>query len=165
MKGVGKFGEVMAGEKGPADYGTATEKLIRIIHSGSRPQAILDFVVRELRKFPHYNWVGVYLVEGDELVLAGWNGPAATQHTRIPLGEGICGRAAQTRETVVVGDVSKEPRYLECFPNTRSEIVVPILRDGLAIGEIDIDSETLDPFGGKDRVFLERIAVELAKVL
>lgn len=165
MKGVGKFGEVMASEKGPADYATATEKLVRVIHSGSRLQAILDFVVRELRKFPHYNWVGVYLIEGDELVLAGWNGPAATQHTRIPLGEGICGRAAHTGETVVVGDVSKEPRYLECFPNTRSEIVVPILRDGLALGEFDIDSDALDAFGGQDRAFLERIASEIAKVL
>lgn len=165
MKGVGKFGEVMAGEKGKADYAAAQEKLLRVIHSGSQRKAMLDFVVRELRRFPHYNWVGIYLVEGESLVLTAWNGPTATLHSRIPLGKGICGLAAQTRQTVIVGDVSKDPRYLECFPNTRSEIVVPVLRNGAAIGEIDIDSDALDAFEERDRVFLEEIASELTKVL
>jgi GAF domain-containing protein len=107
----------------------------------------------------------VYLVEGDELVLRAWSGPHATQHVRIPIGQGICGLAARTKETVVVGDVSKDPRYLECFPETRSEIVVPILRDGVAIGDIDIDSDALDPFTPEDRGFLEELADGLAKVL
>ncbi len=166
MKGVGKFGEVMAGEKGAADYGASLEKLRRVARSGSRPSAILDFVAKELRRtFPRYNWVGVYLVDGDELVLRAWSGPHATQHVRIPIGQGICGLAARTKETVVVGDVSKDPRYLECFPETRSEIVAPILRDGVAIGEIDIDSDALDAFAPEDRGFLEEVADELAKVL
>jgi L-methionine (R)-S-oxide reductase len=166
MKGVGKFGEVMAGDKGEADYEAALEKLHRVIHSGSQPKAILDFLVRGLRReFPAYTWVGVYLVEGDELVLKAWSGPRPTQHVRIPIGQGICGLAARTGETVVVGDVSKDPRYMECFPETRSEIVVPILRDGVAIGEIDIDSDALEAFGPEDREFLERLAGELANVL
>jgi len=166
MKGVGKFGEVMAGEKGEADYEATREKLRRIVRSGSQPKAILDFVVKELRRgFPKYTWVGVYLAEGDELVLKAWTGPQATQHVRIPIGQGICGLAARTKTTIVVGDVSKDPRYLECFPDTRSEIVVPILKDGVAIAEIDIDSTALDAFSAKDRAFLEELAGELARVL
>ena len=166
MKGVGKFGEVMAGEKGEADYDASLEKLRRVVRSGSQPRAILDFVVKELRRtFPTYTWVGVYVVEGDELVLRAWSGPRATRHVRIPIGQGICGHAARTKETVVVGDVSKDPRYLECFPETRSEIVVPILRDGVAIGDIDIDSDALDAFTAEDRGFLEPVADELSKVL
>ncbi len=166
MKGVGKFGEVMAGEKGEADYDASLEKLRRIVRSGSQPKAILDFVVKELRRaFPTYTWVGVYIIEGAELVLRAWSGPRATQHVRIPIGQGICGLAARTKETVVVGDVSKDPRYLECFPETRSEIVVPILRDGVAIGEIDVDSDAHDAFTPQDPAFLEEIANELSKVL
>jgi len=166
MKGVGKFGEVMAGEKGQADYEASLEKLKRVVHSGSQPKAILDFLVRELRRgFPAYTWVGAYMIEGEELVLRAWSGAHPTQHVRIPIGQGICGLAARTNETVIVGDVSKDPRYLECFPDTRSEIVVPILRDGTAIGEIDIDSNDLEAFGSDDQEFLETLATELAKVL
>jgi len=166
VKGVGKFGEVMAGEKGEADYDASLEKLTRVVHSGSQPKAILDFVSKELRRgFPHYTWVGAYVVEGDELVLRAWSGARPTQHVRIPMGNGICGLAATTRETVIVGDVSKDTRYLECFPETRSEIVVPILREDVAIGEIDIDSDQLEAFGDDDRGFLEALAGELAKVL
>jgi len=166
VKGVGKFGEVMAGEKGEADYKGSLEKLQRVVHSGSQPKAILDFLAKELRRaFPTYTWVGVYMVEGDELVLRAWSGSHPTQHVRIPMGQGICGLAARTRETIIVGDVSKDPRYLECFPETRSEIVVPILREGRAVGEIDIDSDQLEAFGDEDRAFLERLAGELATVV
>src|SRR5204862_7979622 len=87
MKGVGKFGEVMAGETGKVSYDDVAARLQKIIHSGSQRKAITDFVCRELRKIPHYTWVGIYSVEGPELVLASWSGPSATQHTRIPIGQ------------------------------------------------------------------------------
>ena len=106
----------------------------------------------------HYCWVGIYLVEGDDLVLGPWKGPEATEHVRIPVGQGVCGAAAASGRTEVVDDVNADPRYLACFPSTRSEIVVPIHRDGRVVGEIDIDSDTPAAFGHDDRAFLERIA-------
>lgn len=165
MKGVGKFGEVMAGEKGKVSYDELAARLEKIIRSGSQKKAITDFVCRELRKIPHYTWVGIYEVSGPELVLASWSGPAATQHARIPVGEGICGAAVTAGETIVVSDVAKDPRYLQCFLNTRSEIVVPILKDGTAIAEIDIDSDQLDAFRPTDNDFLGWVADELARIL
>ncbi|HZQ94208.1 MAG TPA: GAF domain-containing protein [Candidatus Sulfotelmatobacter sp.] len=90
-----------------------------------------------------YNWVGFYLLEpGAEppvLVLGAFEG-AMTPHTRIPLNQGICGAAASSGHTVVVDDVSKDPRYLACSLETRSEIVVPVFAHGRVVGELDIDS-------------------------
>ena len=165
MKGVGKFGEVLAGEKGKVSYDALAERLEKIIHSGSQRKAITDFVCRELRKIPHYTWVGIYEVKGDDLVLTSWSGPSATQHVRIPVGQGICGAAVTAKETVVVPDVSNDPRYLACFLNTRSEIVVPILKDGSAVAEVDIDSDQLNAFGTPDTGFLAWVADELANIL
>ncbi|MFN4218685.1 MAG: GAF domain-containing protein [Candidatus Bipolaricaulia bacterium] len=110
-----------------------------------------------------YNWVGIYMLEGDELVLKAWDGPEATQHVRIPIGRGICGLAAREKRTVIVGDVTADPRYLACFPYTKSEIVVPILKGTRVLGEIDIDSNTLNAFTEKDREFLERVAALLGE--
>jgi len=112
--------------------------------------------------FDHYSWLGIYLVEGDDLVLGPWNGPEATEHVRIPVGQGICGAAAATGETEIVDDVNADPRYLACFPSTRSEIVVPIAHEGRVVGEIDIDSDRPAAFGDDDRVFLERVAELIA---
>lgn len=165
MKGVGKFGEVMAGEKGKVSYDALAERLEKIIHSGSQKKAITDFVCRELRKIPHYTWVGIYVVDGPELVLASWSGPAATQHVRIPIGQGICGAAAASKETIVVPDVNADPRYLQCFLNTRSEIVVPVMKDGAAVAEIDVDSDQLAALEPPDRDFLGWVAGELGALL
>lgn len=122
-------------------------------------------IVRRLRaEVDRYGWVGFYWVAGDDLVLGAWDGPEATEHVRIPIGEGICGLAARTRETVVVYDVNAREDYLACFPYTRSEIVVPILRDGEAIGEIDIDGDEKGAFGEDDRNELERLAEAVAEL-
>jgi GAF domain-containing protein len=165
MKGVGKFGEVLAGEKGKVSYDDVAARLQKIIHSGSQKKAITDFVCRELRKIPHYTWVGIYGVEGPELVLHSWSGPSATQHTRIPIGQGICGAAVTEKATVVVPDVNDDPRYLQCFINTRAEIAVPILRGDGPIAEIDIDSDQPNAFGPTDKEFLEWVASDLAGIL
>ncbi|MDE1853066.1 MAG: GAF domain-containing protein [Thaumarchaeota archaeon] len=107
---------------------------------------------------PTYTWVGIYAVEGADLVLDAWSGPAATEHTRIPIGKGVCGFAAKAGRTEIVSDVSKDPRYLQCFLSTKSEIVVPISAQGKVVGEIDIDSDQLDGFSSVDREFLEAVA-------
>jgi len=107
---------------------------------------------------PTYSWVGLYAVDGNDLVLDAWAGPAATEHTRISIGSGICGFAAKAGRTEIVSDVSKDPRYIQCFLSTRSEIVVPVFKDGAIIGEIDIDSDQLDGFSTLDREFLEAVA-------
>jgi GAF domain-containing protein len=125
-----------------------------------------EHVVRRLRgAVPHYNWVGIYLLEGDELVLAAWDGPEATEHVRIPIGQGICGLAAREKRTVIVDDVNADSRYLACFPHTRSEIVVPLFaHGGEVLGEIDIDSDTTAAFTGADEVSLTEVARQLADV-
>jgi GAF domain-containing protein len=113
-------------------------------------------------RFPHYSWVGIYWVDGDDLVLGPWKGPQATEHTRIPIGTGVCGAAARSGQTEIVPDVSLDPRYLACFARTRSEIVVPIFTAGRVVGEIDIDGDQLNAFSSEDQHFLEKVAELLA---
>jgi len=143
------------------DYETADEKIRNIISDSSN--IIGDIVVFLHNSIDHYNWIGIYVVEGNDLVLGPWSGPYATEHTRIPIGQGICGAAAATGKTEVIADVHADRRYLSCFISTRSEIVVPIKKDGKIIGEIDIDSDKKDAFSEEDRVFLEKIADMLAE--
>ncbi|MDX1660365.1 MAG: GAF domain-containing protein [Gemmatimonadota bacterium] len=125
-----------------------------------------EIVVQELHdRFDHYSWVGVYVVESDELVLSAWAGPEETEHTRIPIGEGICGLAAKTGETEVVPDVSEREEFIACFPSTRAEIVVPIHGADGVVGEIDVDSDWEDAFDERDRELLETVAAKVAKVM
>jgi len=138
----------------------ALEAIDRIVNRGGEADEVLRAVVDVLHdQFDDYSWVGIYLVEGDDLVLGPWKGPEATEHVRIPVGEGICGAAAATGRTEVVDDVNADPRYLSCFPSTRSEIVVPIAHEGRVVGEIDIDSDRPAAFGEDDRALLERVAL------
>ena len=111
---------------------------------------------------PSYTWVGIYVVHGQDLELDAWAGPAPTEHTKIPIGKGVCGFAAKAGRTEIVSDVSKDPRYLQCFLSTKSEIVVPIIRQGAVLGEIDIDGDQLDAFSSLDREFLEAVAKKLS---
>jgi len=135
------------------------ESLGEKIASASSFAAACEITVRELRRLvPQFDWVGIYMRQDEELVLTAWDGPEATVHVRIPVGQGICGLAARTGETVIVGDVNADPRYLACFPQTRSEIVVPIYARDDVIGEIDIDSDKASAFTDNDRQLLENVA-------
>ncbi len=143
-----------------SSHSGALEAIDRILNRGGDADDVLRQVVSVLQeRFDHYTWVGIYLVEGEELVLGPWQGPQATEHVRIPVGQGICGAAAASGKTELVDDVNADPRYLACFPSTRSEIVVPIAYEGKVVGEIDIDSDHPGAFTEDDRVFLERVAV------
>jgi GAF domain-containing protein len=115
-----------------------------------------------------YNWVGFYMLEAGAkppvLVLGRYQG-AMTVHTRIGLNQGICGAAASSGKTVVVDDVKKDPRYLACSLETKSEIVVPIFAQGKVAGELDIDSHFLAAFAAEDRELVEYCAQLVGKRL
>jgi L-methionine (R)-S-oxide reductase len=120
------------------------------------PRAIVELLYDTL---PGWDWVGWYLVDPADpqtLVLGAYKG-AATDHTRIPFGRGICGQAAAREESIVVLDVRQESNYLACSSETRSEIVVPLWHKGRMIGQIDVDSHTAGRFTDEDRVFLEEV--------
>lgn len=123
-------------------------------------QAVVSYLREQVS---HYDWVGIYLVKGGKLHLTAWDGPEATEHTSIDIGTGICGLAARSKQTVVVGDVNAHKEYLACFPYTRSEIVVPLMLGDCCVGEIDIDSATPQAFTAEDCRFLEQVAQALVK--
>jgi L-methionine (R)-S-oxide reductase len=140
-------------------YRGALAAVERILNRGGDADDVLRQVVDVLYDHcAHYSWVGIYFVEGHDLVLGPWKGPQATEHIRIPVGQGICGAAAASGRTEIVDDVNADPRYLACFASTRSEIVVPIAFEGRVVGEIDIDSDEAAAFTDDDRAFLERVA-------
>ncbi len=150
-------------EAPPAQAGDALNELRQRIAQARDPGEATQMVVEALRgRFDHYDWVGVYWVEGDELVLGPWTGPQPTEHTRIPIGTGICGAAALSGTTEIVDDVNADPRYLACFASTRSEIVVPIFADGHVVGEIDVDGDRPAAFTRADALFLEEVAALIA---
>jgi len=132
--------------------------------SPDAPTLMGETVALLQRERPHYTWVGVYLLEGEELVLGPFVGKP-TPHTRIPLNKGICGAAASSGKTLIVDDVHADPRYLACSLETRSEIVVPLVRAGRVLGEIDIDSDAPAAFTEEDRRLLEAVAEILAMKL
>ncbi len=138
------------------------EETARLLENQPSRDTAYHFCVQILKRhFPKYDWVGIYLLEGRELVIHNYLG-APTPHTRIPVGSGICGAAVAEEQTIVVPDVNADPRYLACSLETKSEIVVPI-KGARIYGEIDIDSHTPDAFWENDRRFLEHVAALLAK--
>jgi GAF domain-containing protein len=124
--------------------------------------ARMDEVVERLSKEERFNWVGVYVLEGDTLVLAPFRGPNPVGHERIPIGEGVCGAVAASRRTEVVPDVNARPGHIQCFIGTRSEVVAPIVKDGRVLGVLDVDSDTLDAFGDAEVRLVEEAAAEIA---
>lgn len=141
-------------------------------HLARNAKSASDFmsqVVKLLRQsMPKYNWVGFYMLEAAEhspiLALGAFDG-APTPHTRIPLNQGICGAAASSGKTIVVDDVSSDPRYLACSLDTKSEIVVPIFVRGEVVGELDIDSHSHAAFQDEDRKLVEYCAALVGKRL
>ncbi len=113
---------------------------------------------------PTYNWVGFYFKNGqkNELKLGPYVG-LETDHTIIPFGKGICGQVALSNETFVVPDVMAQDNYLSCNFNVKSEIVVPIFVHGQNIGQIDIDSNTLNAFEDDDQILLKKIVETIGK--
>lgn len=117
--------------------------------------ANLANVVAALKEQFGWFWVGFYLVKGDELVLGPFQGPVAC--TRIRKGKGVCGASWQEARTIIVPDVEQFPGHIACSSLSRSEIVVPIVRNGEVIGVLDVDSDLLDQFDETDQQYLEEI--------
>ena len=113
----------------------------------------------------YYDWVGFYFVNGNkkELKLAQFSGEP-TEHKIIPFGKGICGQAAVTNKNFIIPDVSAQDNYISCGWKVKSEIVIPIFVNGKNIGQIDIDSHTLNPFSEKDELLLEFVCEKVAKL-
>ena len=143
--------------------------LNRLVLSAGSPDELMSGITKLLHEsMPKYNWAGFYILEKDTqppvLVLGAFQG-AMTPHTRIPLNQGICGAAASSGKTLVVDDVSSDPRYLACSPETKSEIVVPIFVRGKIVGELDIDSFFPAAFSAEDRELVEHCAAVVGEYL
>lgn len=115
---------------------------------------------------PYYNWVGFYFAnhEAKTLHLKAFAGEP-TDHTVIPFGKGICGQVAESNANFILPDVKGQDNYIACSITVKSEIVVPLFKDGKNIGQIDIDSHTIDPFTEEDERFLEWVNERVAEIL
>lgn len=140
----------------------ARAEIASFSHSSTAAKPLMDAVCKLLHeRMLKYNWVGFYMLEAGTqppvLVLEAFVG-AMTPHTRIPLNQGICGAAASSGKTIIVDDVAKDPRYLACSLETKSEIVVPIFAKGQVVGELDIDSHFPSAFADEDRELVQYCA-------
>ena len=149
-------------------FDTLKEQILSITsnsdaNTDTQLQQICDLLKENI---PHYDWVGFYFKNGDknELKLGPYAG-APTDHIIIPFGKGICGKVAVSNENFVVPDVKAQDNYIACSITVKAEIVVPLFVNGENIGQIDIDSNTADPFTAEDERFLEFINAEVAKIL
>jgi len=117
-------------------------------------------------RVPYYDWVGFYFAQigAEKLYLKAFAG-APTEHTIIPFGKGICGQVAVSNQNFVVPDVQAQDNYIACSLDVKSEIVVPLFKNGQNIGQIDIDSHTKNPFSEGDIVFLEWLNNKIADIL
>lgn len=130
-----------------------------------RDSKLAEVVAHLKETVAHYDWVGFYILNPEEKVLE--LGPFAgkpTEHTRIAVGKGVCGQVAELGETMIVQDVSKIDNYISCSLDVQSEIVVPILKNGVFVAELDIDSHSPAPFTDTDKQNLEEICRQLASL-
>lgn len=141
-------------------FENALESIRSIASSSEGRVAKAKQLVEAIRNFGHYRWVGVYDVRPDLVSIIAWSGPGAPAYPTFPITKGLTGSAIEKKATVVVGDVRKDSRYLTCFGDSLSEIIIPILspQGGSVIGTIDVESERLNAFSEEDRQTLEQYA-------
>ena len=142
-------------------------KVSELIEKSCTTEDTLLYICELLKSnVPHYDWVGFYFRNGQkkELILGPYAG-TPTEHTTIPFGKGICGQVAVSNQNFVVPDVQAQDNYIACSLTVKSEIVIPIFVNGENIGQIDIDSKTLNPFTKADEVFLEFICTKVDSML
>lgn len=147
---------VVEGQTKAERYASLLPQIKALIEGESNLVANLANISAALHEAFGFWWVGFYLVEGDELVLGPFQGPVAC--TRIGRGRGVCGTAWQRGQTIVVEDVELFPGHIACSSASRSEIVVPMWREGKVWGVLDIDSEKLSTFDECDQEWLEKLS-------
>jgi L-methionine (R)-S-oxide reductase len=146
------------------DEARLLEEVSRVLDGDGDRERKAAGVAKAIWRAGAHRWVGLYQVTGEEIANLAFDGPGAPAHPRFPVTQGLSGAAVASVETVVVGDVRKDPRYLTAFGSTRSEIIVPVVdRAGRkVVGTIDVESEEEDAFSKEDRAALERCAAAVA---
>ncbi len=148
------------------DWKNLVEQIENFAESSLSAEEKLEETVKFLKEeVDHYDWVGFYLKKGDSSLVLGPFRGEPTEHTEIDYGQGICGQVAESKENFLIQDVSAEDNYLACSPEVDSEIVIPVFADGEFLGEIDIDSHELSPFGEEDEEFLEEVGELLSDAI
>ena len=125
--------------------------------------ANLSNISAALRQTMNFFWVGFYLVKGDQLVLGPFQGPVAC--TRIPFGKGVCGNAWKSKEVILVPNVDEYPEHIACSSQSKSEIVLPALKNGEVVLVLDVDSDKLNDFGEADLTGLKQIMEIIEKII
>jgi len=143
------------------------KSITTIIDSSTQVETVLQDICNLLKQeIEYYDWVGFYFKNGDknELKLAQFAGEP-TEHTIIPFGKGICGQVALSNQNFVVQDVASQDNYISCGWKVKSEIVIPIFVNNINVGQIDIDSHSVNPFTKDDENLLEFVCEKVAKIL
>ncbi len=152
-----------SGDTKAEQYETLIQQLIHLIGDEKNAIANLANVAAGLKEFFGFFWVGFYLVENTELVLGPFQGPVAC--TRITYGRGVCGSAWKQNKSLLVSNVEEFPGHIACSSLSKSEVVIPIRKNDLIIGVLDVDSDTLNDFDEVDVLYLEKLCDWLSTVL
>jgi L-methionine (R)-S-oxide reductase len=146
-----------------------TEKLQELgayVLAGAREPQQLCMVAEMIRAACDYRWVGIYKIKRGDFVIAAKTGKCPPAYPRFPITQGLAGAAVESKQSIMVADVHKDPRYLPTFGSTQSEIVVPVITESeKVVGLIDVESEKLNAFTEADRDFLEHAAFLISRVL
>lgn len=142
-------------------YKSVLPQIESLISFETDQTANLANVAAVLKEVFGFFWVGFYIVKEDELVLGPFQGPLAC--TRIKKGKGVCGTSWEKAETMLVPDVDAFPGHIACSSQSKSEIVIPIIKNDLVVAVLDVDSEKLADFNQTDQIFLEQLALTLSK--
>jgi GAF domain-containing protein len=144
-------------------YENLIPQLKALVEGEQNSIANLANITAALKETFHFFWVGFYIVDGDELVLGPFQGPIAC--TRIRKGKGVCGAAWEQQQTLVVPDVDAFPGHIACSSISKSEIVVPIFKNGHVVGVLDVDSENYNTFDADDAHYLNQICQWLSDLV
>lgn len=148
--------------KSTVDTVKIIESIDNIIKQENSKSKILQRICELLKEeVYHYDWVGFYELESEEILILGPYVGKPTDHTHIPVGKGVCGQVAASGKAMTVQDVSQMDNYIACSLDVQSEIVVPVLKEGKFVAEIDIDSHAAAPFTEKDTALLTQIAEKI----